>query len=912
MKSVLLILMLLMATTASAQDAVGLAFFEKKIRPVLVQHCYKCHAADAKNIRGGLLLDTESGTHKGGDSGPAVVPGEPGKSLLLGSIKYDDYEMPPSGKLPDSVIADFEKWINMGAPDPRDGETTAHSGGIDIEKGREFWAFQKPKSHPVPSPREADWAKDDIDCFTLAAMDQAGLVPAGDADKRTLLRRVYFDLIGLPPSPGAINAFLNDDSENAFANVVDELLSSRHFGERWGRHWLDVARYSDSTGGGRSLLFKVAWRYRNYVIDAFNRDTPFDEFIKEQIAGDLMNGNDSQQRARQLTATGFLGLGPTNYENQDKRQLRMDVVDEQIDTIGRAFLGMTIGCARCHDHKFDPIPTTDYYAMAGIFRSTRSLIDGNVSNWITRPLPTDKSLDQGLSKDIKAVAAKLKNREDVLKTLRKQLPATTIDDNKAELVGKWTDSTYTKGFVGKRYVHTKDQTAKAIYTFSVTENGRHELFASYTNGSNRDAATPVDVQRNGTDLGTIRVDQRKKPKQQFVSLGKYNFEPGDTATVTIHASGTSAVVIADAIRLTFIGSKDAAKFQQQIKEAKTEIASLRTKLKAMRKADKAKTQVISVEEEKKPADFHVAIRGNVRNLGARVPRGFLSVASETPASIGNGASGRLEFANWIASPANPLTAKVAANRVWHHLFGSGLVRTVDNFGEPGERPSNPELLDHLALRFIDGGWSMKKLIRSIVLSRTYQLTSAATDEQTTTDPENRLFSHQNQRRLEAETLRDSVYALSGMLDLNPVNDSVRNGTKNGYGYKFTSNHRSVYLPVFRNRLHPMFTVFDFPDPNLSIGRRNISTLSTQALYFMNSPLILEHATKTAEQLLAKKLNDDERLELLYSKALGRLPTSSETQLALSFIKDANDQQQVKQWAAVCQAVMGSVDFRYVR
>jgi cytochrome c553 len=914
MRQALAILMLLTATTASAQDAEGLAFFEKKIRPVLVQHCYKCHAADAKNIRGGLLLDTRSATHKGGDSGPAVVPGKPDESLLLGSIKYDDYEMPPSGKLPDSVIADFEKWISMGAPDPRDGQTTAHANGIDMKKGRAFWAFQKPKPHPVPKPKDTAWPKNNIDRFTLAAMDQAGLVPANDADKRTLLRRIYFDLIGLPPPPAAIDAFLQDESDHAFETVVDELLSSRHFGERWGRHWLDVARYSDSTGGGRSLLFKVAWRYRNYVIDAFNRDTPFDEFIKEQIAGDLLNSNDSLHRARQLTATGFLALGPTNYENQDKRQLRMDVVDEQIDTIGRAFLGMTIGCARCHDHKFDPIPTTDYYALAGIFRSTKSLVDGNVSNWITRRLPSTEPAGKVAAENVEALTATLKKRKQVLNALLQQLPATTIDDDKAELIGAWTDSTFVKGFVGKRYIHTTDKTAKAVYNFDVRNHGTHDLLISYTEGTNRDASTPITVLRNETELKTVRIDQRQAPAQQFVSLGAFEFEPGDTATVTIHTSGTTAVVIADAVRLTLSGKEnpEVARLQSQIKAARRDVASVEVKLKKKQKALAATAQVLSVEEEKKPADFHVAIRGNVRNLGAKVPRGFLSVASQAPASIPNGASGRLEFANWIASPTNPLTAKVAVNRVWHHLFGSGLVRTVDNFGKPGERPSNPELLDHLALQFVDGGWSMKKLIRSIVLSRTYQLSTAATDKQTTTDPENRLFSHQNLRRLQAETLRDSVYSLSGKLNLEPVSDSVRKGTKSGYGYKFTSDHRSVYLPVFRNRLHPMFTVFDFPDPNLSIGRRNVSTLSTQALYLMNSPLILEHATATAKQLLSNKLNDHERLELLYEKALGRLPTSSETELALSFIKDGDSQEQIEQWAVVCQAVMGSVDFRYVR
>ena len=910
----ILILILIVAAGSQAQDAdTGTAFFEKKIRPVLVQHCYKCHAADAKNVRGGLLLDTRAGIRKGGDSGPAVVPKKLDESLLIESIRYDGYEMPPSGKLPDSVIADFEKWIELGAPDPRDGESHAvASEGIDIEEGRKFWAFQPPQQYPAPEVMNADWPASDIDRFILARIEANELMPASDADKRTLLRRVYFDLIGLPPSPAAIDAFLLDESDHALESVVDELLSSRHFGERWGRHWLDVARYSDSTGGGRSLLFKVAWRYRNYVIEAFNRGTPFDEFIVEQIAGDLMPFKSKEERSRHLTATGFLALGPTNYENQDKRQLRMDVVDEQIDTIGRAFLGMTIGCARCHDHKFDPIPTTDYYALAGIFRSTRSLIDGNVSNWITRSLPTSDGGDTDADGAIKALTSDLKKQRKRLKQLQKRAPSTTIDDDKAKLVGNWTDSTYVKSFVGRRYIHTQDPQASATYSFKVENTGSHEVLASYTEGTNRDAATPATVARNGTELRTVRIDQRKKPVDQFVSLGEYDFELGDRVTVTVHTTGARAVVIADAARLVFVGDKNSAALRTKIAGATKEIASLEGNLKSLQKAAAASSRVMSIEEEKQPADFHVCIRGNVRNLGEKVPRGFLTVASSSAVEIPKAASGRLEFAKWIASNDNPLTARVAVNRIWYQLFGSGLVRTVDNFGAPGERPSHPNLLDHLAIRFTRNGWSVKKLIRAIVLSRTYRQSSVS-GSATDADPENRFFARQNLRRLEAEVLRDSLFSLSGELDLKAAEDTVRKGTKSEYGYEFTSRSRSVYLPVFRNRLHPMFAVFDFPDPNLANGRRNVSTLSTQALYLMNSPLVLQHARKTAERLLAdKEADDDARLRLLYESAIGREPTQAEIRHATSFLTKTDGTDRIDQWAAICQAVIGSVDFRYVR
>ena len=908
----LLILCTLFASRIEAQDANELAFFEKKIRPVLVQHCYKCHAADSKNVRGGLLLDTRAGIRKGGDSGPAVVPNKVDESLLIESLRYDGYEMPPSGKLADDVIADFEKWVQMGAPDPRDGESHAVSEGIDLEAGRQFWSFQPPKETPIPQVKNADWPRGEIDRFTLSAMEDAGLVPADDADKRTLLRRVYFDLIGLPPTPEQIHAFLSDESPQAFERVVDELLASPHFGERWGRHWLDIARYSDSTGGGRSLLFKVAWRYRNYVIDAFNRDTPFDRFIVEQIAGDLMPSANPEEQGRQLTATGFLTLGPTNYENQDKRQLRMDVVDEQIDTIGRAFLGMTIGCARCHDHKFDPIPTKDYYALAGIFRSTKSLIDGNVSNWITRPLPKEKNAD--LDEKLQATQLAFDESKKRLVSVRKRLPAFTLDNDDAVLVGNWKESTYTKGFVGKHYIHTNDRAATATFTFATNRKaGRYRVLASYTPGGNREKKTPYVIRQGDVVVAEVRMNQRAEPTSQFVLLGEYDFDPQQSVSVTVGANGTTDVVIADAVKLQHIGSLASDSLQKELARAEKEKTQRQQELGSLKKAATEKSLVLSVEEEKKPGDFHVCVRGNVRRLGDKVSRGVLSVASRGPVQIPPGTSGRLELAKWIASSENPLTARVAANRIWSHLFGTGIVRTVDNFGVPGERPTNPALLDFLALRFVEYDWSVKRLIREVVLSRTYQLSSSAgTESLLERDPENKLYARQNRRRLQAESLRDALFSLSAELDMQSADDTVRSGTKSGYGYQFTSSYRSVYLPVFRNRLHPMFAVFDFPDPNLSNGRRNVSTLSTQALYLMNSPLVQQHAEQAATRLLLdSNQSDADRLAWLYESALGRLPSREESQLAMRFLK-ASGGTQSQQWTALCHAVISSVDFRYVK
>ena len=385
----LLLLGLLSPAVFAADEQVGIEFFEKKIRPVLVQHCHECHAADSKAIKGGLLLDSREGWRKGGDSGPSIISGKPSDSLLIKALRHEDgLEMPPKGKLSDEIVADFVKWVEMGAPDPRKGgPVKVIKREIDIKAGQQFWSFQPITTPPIPAVKASSWPASTIDRFILAKLEAAGLQPVADADRTALLRRVTFDLIGVPPSPEEMDAFAADQSPDAYERVVERLLASPQFGERWGRHWLDLSRFAESSGGGRSMIFPEAWRYRDYVIRSFSDDKPFDRFVLEQLAGDLLPADSPQQREEQLVATALLALGPTNYEEQDKQALEFDVVDEQIDTIGRTYLGMTIGCARCHDHKFDPIPTRDYYAIAGILRSTHLLIHDNVSKWHETPLP---------------------------------------------------------------------------------------------------------------------------------------------------------------------------------------------------------------------------------------------------------------------------------------------------------------------------------------------------------------------------------------------------------------------------------------------------------------------------------------------------------------------------------------------
>jgi len=929
-----------MVASVDANDAPqkdrGVDFFEAKIRPVLIKHCYECHASDSKSIRGGLLLDTRADTLKGGDSGTALVPGKPAESLLLESLNFDSFEMPPSGKLAPEIIADFETWIKMGAPDPRKGKSNVVRHRIDIEQGKQFWAFQPIQKRSIPTVSDPNWNRTDIDRFIRSAQDQQKLKPAAGADRITLVRRLYYDLIGLPPTPEQIDQYLNDKSDDATARLVDQLLASPHFGERWGRYWLDVARYSQSTGGGRSLLYQSAWRYRNYVIDAFNQDKPFDKFILEQIAGDLLDSQDHQQQGTQFLATSFLLLGPTNYEQQDKEQLRMDVIDEQIQTVGRSFLAMTLGCARCHDHKFDPIPAADYYALAGIFRSTKFLTPGNVSGWTKRPLPLPPGQQQAKDEHdqlLASLSARQKAKQKQLKKLQQELNTITLDDSSATLVGDWKQSTFFKDFIGKGYIHDQ-HAAKGMKQVKFSprqlKSGRYDVQLAYNSAESRASRVPVTIKTSKGEH-TVYVNQRIQPTDgAFASLGTFDFTGEKNEEVIVSNAGTDGFVIVDAIRFISAPVDPVPENQQQaavsqykqtmlnIAETKKQIQTLKSEIEEKKKTTPAPTaEIMSVYEGDEPGDYHLLIRGDVHNLGKIVPRGFIKVAqANASVTIPAQASGRLELAEWIASPQNPLTARVYVNRIWHHLFGSGLVRTVDNFGFRGETPSHPELLDDLALKLIKNGWSTKAMIREIVLSNTYQLSSESTETQRETDPDNRLFTHQNHRRLDAEAIRDTILFVSGDLDLTQHDQTIRADTKSEYGYQFHNQYRSVYIPVFRNRLHDLLAIFDFPDPNLSIGRRNTSTLSTQALYLMNNPFVMEQSQHLASRLIKEFPTDQSgRIDALFRTTLGRLPDQTETANAEQFLNQSQTEggpTETEVWSALCQTVIACIDFRYIK
>ncbi len=629
-------------SSETALTSEQIAFFEEKIQPVLVGKCNRCHSADSATLRGGLRVDTRHGLLVGGDSGAAIVSGKPDESPLYLALIGDGYsQMPPKDPLPAEVLQDFQRWIEMGAPDPRRDEfqqvRTAPRDSIDIEAGREHWSFQPPRKTAASSVQDATWPLSDIDRAVLAQLEQQGLTPAQEADRQVLIRRVTFDLTGLPPTPAEVAEFLADpaDTVDALADVVDRLLDSPQFGERWGRHWLDVARYAESTGKEFDVLYPHAWRYRDYVIDAFNQDKPYDRFLREQLAGDLLQASTPQERAELRVATGYLAVGSKSPRETDLRKLVLEIADEQIDAVSRGVLGVSIACARCHDHKFEPISQRDYYALAGIFTSTETLYGG-------------------------------------VRSLQVR--------NATELI-----------------------------------------------------ALPEGY--DSEDPAPLTSEQVAEMRERLESLRKEMREQG------INGPNASP----EARRLV------------------TQAQQLAGRLERYRDDGSSKSVAMGVREWQ-ACDIPLFVRGDLDKPADIVPRGLVEVLDRNGAEIQSG-SGRLELADWITSPDNPLTARVMVNRIWLHLFGRGLVATPDDLGSTGDAPSHPELLDNLAVDFMDQDWSIKTAIRRMVLTRTYMMSSTEDAKNMTLDPDNRYLWRHNPKRLEAEAIRDAMLLASGQLDL---------------------------------------------------------------------------------------------------------------------------------------------------
>jgi cytochrome c553 len=820
------------AQTAARDEDALLDFFEKKIRPVLVDNCYNCHSANT-NSKGGLRVDDRNGLINGGGRGAAIVPGHPEKSLLLQVVRYTHEKvkmpLPPAKRLSDKEIADLTQWIKDGAAWPK-VRVPASIGrpNPEFDKLRkQHWAWQPLRDAKVPAVKDTAWPRDDVDRFLLANLEAKGLKPVKDADPLTLIRRVTFDLTGLPPTLAEVEDFLKArDSagakrQAAYEKLVDRLLASPAFGERWGRHWLDLTRYGESTGSARNLPYPHAWRYRDYVIDAFNSDKPYDQFLREQIAGDLLPAKSDPQRDEQRIATGFLVLGVKDVNQRFKVRFVMDNIDEQIDAVTRSVLALTASCARCHDHKFDPIPTTDYYALAGIFHSSDSC--GGLRN---------KMGGGGLDYYDPAMLLTLGS-------------GTKIDAKLAEKI-------------------TQKKTALA--------DARAELTALMDNPA----------------ISKAGPEREKK--------------------------------------LTVV--------RKRIQSIQSDLVNL---------TDPAATGAVAmgVRDAKKIGDTEIRIRGEAEKLGPTVPRGFLSVLDFPGApKINPTQSGRLELAEWLTHANNPLTPRVMANRVWKHLFGQGLVRSVDNFGVTGETPTHPELLDHLARRFMQGepgasatgGYSVKKLIRTLVLTRAYQLSSETTADHTAADPANRLHWRHSPRRLDAEEIRDAMLLVADNLDrtrpkgspamelkvIELTNVSPLAKKLEEAGNK--SIHRSIYLPLLRTLTPRSLEVFDFAEQGLVTGSRDSTTVATQALYLLNDPFVRQQSQALADRLLSYGVNHDARVDLAYQFVLSRPATTKEMGRAKTYIaeyqaaarKEGASEPLSAAWASFSQALLASAEFRYIR
>ncbi len=801
--------------TAAEPSSAGIEFFEKNIRPVLAEKCYQCHSAAAEKIKSNLLLDTREGLLKGGDGGPSVIPGDVEKSPLAIAIRYADKEMqmPPKHQLPAEQIKLFEQWIKMGAPGPRVGPAVKAPELFDYVKAKTFWSFQPVKDSAPPTIGESSHP---IDRF-IAARRAAMKISAGPlADRRTLIRRLTFDLIGLPPTPEEVDAFTMDSSADAWTKVIDRLLASPAYGEKWGRHWLDLVRYADTSGCNSDYPIPAAYKYRNYVIDSFNRDKPYDQFLKEQIAGDLLPHQNEAEKFEHVIATGYLAIARRFGSRQAEFHLTLD---DAIDNMGKSMLGLSLGCARCHDHKFDPIPASDYYGIYGILSSTKFAF-----------------------------------------------PGTEI------------------------YQHPKN--------FTVLAGG--EIAEAYGKR---------EVEMSALDDRYERLLQARKPLEIADRENKKSGTPVKPPVMT----------------------KANADLPHTLAEVKAEMVAIKEKLK------QKETHPLPVEKayavfEGTPANAHILRKGDPKSLGDEAPRGFLQVLGGQKVPVTEKGSGRLELAEWIASAGNPLTSRVMVNRIWQGHFGNGIVQTPNDFGARGKVPTHPELLDWLASRFVQNGWSIKAMHRLILTSQTYQLASDDDNEthsagNSAIDANNDGLWHFNRRRLEAEEVRDSLLAMGGALESGeggphpfPTESEWKFSQHRPFVATYETNRRSVYLMQQRIKRHPFLEVFDGADTNSVTAGRARETSPLQALFYLNDPLAHDAANRFAARLAAYG-PEDRQIDAAFRLCFARTTTSDERLLAHEYLRDTidrmkraevpEDRQAQSALASYVRVLLGSNEFFYV-
>ncbi len=907
----------LMADESIAGSANGIEFFEKKVRPILVQHCYECHSGIERN--GGLLLDSKDGLLTGGDSGAAVVSGDVERSRIIEAVRYQNPElqMPPDNSLTNADIAILEQWVTMGLPDPRTVSEAPSPTGMSVEDGRKFWSLKPVINPKLPIVQSRGWVQSPVDNFILAGLESYGLSPAETADKRSLIRRVTFSLTGLPPTVEEIRVYLTDESDNAWQKTIERLLASPQYGVRWGRHWLDVARYADSNGLDENLAYGHAWRYRDYVIDVFNNDKPFDRFLIEQLAGDLVP--EASQKTR--TATGFLALGAKVLAEQDMEKLIMDTIDEQLDTTGKVFMGMTLGCARCHDHKFDPLLQKDYYALAAIFKSTRTFSKkrtGLIKYWYEHSFATEAELEQLKIVDEAIVKKKSAAESFKAKAIAEIRRAARVKaaEYLAAAVGVRPDEPFSEF---EAVAKTRDLHPRILYHGRThLEYHRYEpLFEAWHNLMPGGASVIEQHFRKLFTEADAAWAAATKADAETKALDDPQLEAARLALND--ASGFLAVPP----KVDYAFDEKTLREYYRLKEAARVFES--------QAADAA--AAMGVGEQETLASLPIHIRGSHLNLGEEVSREFPEVmcSNRVRPVFPMGQSGRLELARWMASTQHPLTARVFVNRVWGWHFGRGIVATTENFGRLGSRPTHPKLLDWMARRFMESGWNIKDLHRLILLSSTYQMAVIHPDEAAwqAADPENALLWKFRLQRLDAEQLRDSLLAVSGRLDtsLGGKTIALRNQqfvfhhTSQDHT-KYDSVRRSVYVPVIRNNLYTLFEQFDFPDPTMPTGRRNETVIAPQALLMMNSELVINSAKQMALRLLNGSENDSQRIFLAYVTAFGRPSTTTETNRALAFIDDltsasltateSDEQERLRGWAIFCQSLIASNEFMYVR
>ncbi len=930
---------LVVASAAEPQTG-GVEFFERKIRPVLVEHCYQCHSSDAQQaskLKGGLLLDSGAGLQAGGDSGALISIDKPADSLLIKALRHQDLEMPPAEKLPDEVIANFEAWISQGAPVPPETPTTNRLKTIDWEQARASWAFQTPVPHAPPAVGDAAWPEQLLDFFILAELERRGLKPVAPASRSDWIRRATFDLIGLPPTPEEVAAFELDDSTDARRKVLDRLLSSPHYGERWGRYWLDLARYADDQGNSFLSPTPQAYLYRDWVVRAFNRDLPYDEFLRLQIAGDLLT-EPATDYVDRLAGLGFQGLGPQFRKGAaGEAKAKADELEDRIDTFARGVLGLTVSCARCHDHKFDPIPTRDYYSLAAAY---------NGAVWSDRMMasPEVVAAHQRWEQDVKTQQAGLENwlleqgrlvgRLELEKTTAYVVAASKVralkrHEQKVDLA-VLAQQDALQPYVLNRWIALLDnaKTKPALATLLAAAEA-FEASAVVHDGT-VDPSDELRAQASAFQAQLVAalaaVELSEKPATDPVAASPAaSAEQKDLVRELCREQASSPYFVAAKDAPAVLGENGRSEYEQRK-------ASVETLAKSPPPAGPIAPSVSGGGEA-----MRVFVRGNPLKLGDPAPPGFLRVLRATSESSDEAAAGaeppapftRLDLAQAIASPQNPLTARVFVNRVWHYHFGRGIVATLGNFGKLGAPPTHPELLDTLTAGFIQSGWSVKWLHREIMLSATYRLGSATTTDNLAKDPDNHYRWRMTPRRLDVEGWRDAVLSVAARLDpqvggpsLNLAEPAVREipnfptfSRLNGLDIDNPANgRRSIYCIVSRYAPNPTLVLFDFPEPNVTSDLRNTTTIPQQQLFVLNSQFMIEMGRAFAHRLEQSATTDADRLNLAWHLAYGRSPTESEATIGSQFLQsteatDAADK--LSRWEQLCHALLASNEFTFV-